>query len=140
MDDTSISRLLQTEKKVLVIGLSKDGSKPSNQIPNYLLSAGYEVTGINPTVSTSAIGVIPVFQKISDLPVDFSPGILVVFRPSAEAGAAARQALEAKPGIRAVWLQLGIVSEEAGKLAESRGIAFVQDRCIMVEHKRLFGV
>ncbi|HQT44393.1 MAG TPA: CoA-binding protein [Candidatus Micrarchaeota archaeon] len=140
MDDSQTKSLLESSKNVLVIGLSKDEFKAAHQIPLYLFSKGYAVAGVNPTVTSGSVAGMPVYPSLDAVPPGFSPDIIVVFRPSEQAGEAVRRALEKRPAKKAVWLQLGIKSEQAGQLAESMGLAFVQDKCMMVEHKRLFGV
>ncbi|MFA5105799.1 MAG: CoA-binding protein [Candidatus Micrarchaeia archaeon] len=139
MEDSQLRALLETSKKILVIGLSKDEFKAAHQIPLYMFSHGYAVVGINPTVESGSVAGMPVYPSLGNVPADFAPDILVVFRPSEQAGEAVRLALLQKPPAKAVWLQLGIKNEQARQLAESAKLAFVQDRCIMKERVRLFG-
>ena len=138
MDDAAELALLAGSRRILVIGLSKDEFKAAHQIPLYMFSHGYEVVGVNPTVASGSVAGMPVYRSLEAVPAGFVPDIIVVFRPSEQAGEAVRRALEAKPAKKAVWLQLGIKSEQARELAASAGLAFVQDKCIMRERMRLF--
>ncbi len=139
MDDTSLRALLETSRELLVIGLSKDEFKAAHQIPLYMFEHGYDVVGVNPTVTSGSVAGMPVYPSLESVPADFEPDIVVIFRPSEQAGEAARQAFDKKPPKKAVWLQLGIKNEQARQIAESAGLAFIQDKCIMREHMRLFG-
>ena len=129
--DESIRGLLAHSMTITVVGCSRDPEKPANRIPAYLQERGYKIIPINP--SADKILGVKAFKSLSDVkqPID----IVNVFRPSEEAVAIVQEAV--KIGSKAVWLQLGIENEEAGRLARQHGILFVQNRCIMVEHQRL---
>ncbi|MFH1081544.1 MAG: CoA-binding protein, partial [Pseudomonadota bacterium] len=80
-----------------------------------------------------------VYHRLDDIPENID--VLQVFRPSPEVPSVAQEALERrrkKGDIHVIWLQLGIKSEAAREMAESAGILFVQDKCMYVEHRRIF--
>lgn len=121
-------------RRIVVFGLSPDASRISHQIADYLQRSGYEIAGVNPMATVPILGA-PVFKTLADVtgPIDF----VNVFRRGEFCEAVTRDAIAA--GARGVWLQSGIVSDPARKLAELAAIAFVQDRCVMVEHARRRG-
>lgn len=123
-------------KSIAVYGMSANESKPSHYVPVYMMNKGYEVYPINP-VSPEIAG-RKVYKTIADVPGEID--ILNVFRPSEEAPEVVRYAIErkkAKGDIKLIWLQDGIISEEAKKLAEENGIEFIQNACMFREHKNL---
>jgi predicted CoA-binding protein len=126
-ETAAVDRMLKA-KRVAVVGLSDDPSRPSHGIASYLLAHGFDVIPVNPT-HENALG-RKCYARLADVPglID----LVNVFRRSEFCADVTRDAIAA--GARGVWLQSGIRNEEARELAEEAGIDFVQDRCIMVEH------
>jgi len=120
-------------RTIAVVGASADPSKPSYQIPHYLQQQGYRIIPVNPR-GGEILGE-RAFRTLGeiDVPVD----VVDVFRPAAEAPEIARQAIAI--GAKALWLQLGIASEEARRLAESAGLTVVMNRCMGATHRE-FGL
>lgn len=123
--------ILKTYRTIAVVGCSRDGGKPSHYVPAYLKQHGYRIIPVNP-FADDILGE-KAYKSLSDVPVPFD--IVEVFRPSDEALGIVKQAVE--KSAKAVWLQEGISSEDAKKYAEKNKLAFVQDRCMMVEHRKL---
>lgn len=121
-------------KNIAVVGMSKTDGKPANYVPKYLIEQGYNVIPVNPT-APEIMGKksYPVVSSVQE-PVD----IVDVFRPSADVMPVVQDAVK-KPGIKLIWMQLGIYNEEAEKLAREKGIKVVYNRCMLEEHQRLFG-
>jgi predicted CoA-binding protein len=126
-------QVLSDARTVAVVGCSADPSKSANRIPEMLLEHGYDVWPVNPN-ATEVLG-RPSVATLADLAE--APDLVVVFRPSAEAAEVTRAAVDV--GARAVWLQLGIRSAEAERIAADAGIDFVQNRCSAVD-VRAFGI
>ncbi len=124
-------KILTEYRTIAVVGLSRDPAKDSHKVSSYMQSAGYRVIPVNPTAD-EILGE-KVYKNLSDIPevVD----VVNIFRPSEEAGSIVDEAV--RIGAKAVWLQLGIINEEAVKKAEQAGLDAVMDRCMMVEHMRL---
>jgi predicted CoA-binding protein len=118
-------------KTIAVVGASANESKPAHEIPRYLQSQGYRIVPVNPR-GGEILGE-PVASSLADVegPVD----VVDVFRPADEAPAIARQAVEI--GASVLWLQLGIESEEARRLAEGNGLTVVMNRCMGATHVQL---
>jgi predicted CoA-binding protein len=129
--DEELRGLLMQSKTIAVVGCSRDPEKPANQIPAYMQEHGYKIFPINP--SADRILGEKAFKTLSDVKQQID--LVNVFRPSEEAVAIVKEA--AKVGAKAVWLQLGIESKEAEKIARRHGILYVANKCIMVEHRRL---
>ncbi len=121
-------------KNVAVVGMSRTEGKAANYVPKYLMEQGYNVTPVNPTASE--IMGRRSYQDISSVPGQID--IVDVFRPSNDVLPVVMDAVK-KQGIKVVWMQLGIYNEQAEKLAKEKGIKVVYNRCMMEEHKRLFG-
>jgi predicted CoA-binding protein len=128
---STIKEILGYAKTVAVVGASRDPSKPSGHIPYVLQHRGFRIIPVNPNAS-EVLGELA-YASLLDMkqPVD----VVDVFRPAAEAPAIARQAV--KIGARALWLQLGIKSDEARSIAEAAGLDYVEDHCMGRESTRL---
>ncbi len=122
-----LGRLLAA-RRVAVVGLSDDPSRPSHDVARYLQSAGIEVLPVNPNYST-VLG-LKCYPSLAEVPGQVD--VVDVFRRPEFCADVVRDAIAA--GAKGVWLQSGIRSEEAKQLAAGAGIDFVQDRCMKVEH------
>lgn len=127
-DADAIARMLGAGR-IAVVGLSDDPSRPSYQIASYLKSEGFEVVPVNPTHAT-VMGVKS-YPTLRDVPGEVD--VVNVFRRPEFCADITRDALAI--GAKGVWLQSGVRNDEAKQLAAAAGIDFVQDRCIMVEHR-----
>ncbi|HWP96798.1 MAG TPA: CoA-binding protein [Syntrophomonadaceae bacterium] len=131
--DDSIRELLQSVKTIAIVGLSDDPYRASHHIASYLQSKGYRIIPVNPHVSY-VLGekAYPDLKSIS-VPVD----LVDVFRQEEDLIPIIEEALEQK--MPAIWLQLGLKSSEGEAMCLQDGALFVQNRCIMQEHRRLLG-
>jgi selenocysteine lyase/cysteine desulfurase/predicted CoA-binding protein len=120
--------LYQSMKTIAVVGCSTEPTKAANYIPRYLRAYGYTIVPVNPRES-ELLGVrcYPSLAEV-DVPVD----VVQVFRPPAEAPAIAAAAVAL--GARCLWLQLGLRSDEAARVARAGGLMVVMDRCMGVVH------
>jgi predicted CoA-binding protein len=125
--DAVIERVLARTRTIAVVGASRDPEKSAHGVPAMLQREGYRIIPVNPHADT--LFGEPVHRTLAtiDEPVD----LVDVFRPSRDAAAVVRDAIAV--GAKAVWLQLGIESEEARRLAADAGIDYVEDRCLAVE-------
>jgi uncharacterized protein len=121
-------RIYAQSRTIAIVGASADVSKAAHQIPRYLQSQGYRILPVNPH-GGELFGEL-VFRSLAeiDVPVD----VVEVFRPAQEAPEIARQAVAI--GAKVLWLQLGIVSEEARQIAEAAGLTVVMNRCMGATH------
>jgi predicted CoA-binding protein len=126
-----VERVLRTYATITVVGASGDPAKAAHSVPAHMQQHGWRIVPVNPH-AVSILGE-PVYRRLADVPEP--TGLVDVFRPSAETPEVARQAVDV--GATALWLQLGIRSEEARSIAESAGLLYVEDRCLIVEQRRL---
>lgn len=122
-----IARMLAGER-IAVVGLSDDPSRPSYSVASYLQSVGKVILPVNP--NCSRVMGVKCYPSLADVPGPIE--VVDVFRRPEHCAAVVREAIEA--GAKGVWLQSGIVSDEAARIAEDAGIDFVQDRCLKVDH------
>jgi predicted CoA-binding protein len=120
-------------KSIAVVGMSKNEDKAAHYVPKYLIDHGYNVIPINPA-ATEILG-RKSYTKVSS--VHDKIDIVDIFRPSEDVLGVVEEALK-KEGIKVLWMQKGIYSEKAEKMAKERNISVVYNRCMMAEHQRLF--
>jgi hypothetical protein len=120
-------------KNIAVVGMSKNEGKAAHYVPRYLIDRGYNVIPVNPTAGEiQGRKSYPVVSSVPDK-ID----IVDIFRPSEEVPAVVQDVLK-KEGIKVIWMQEGIYSEEAERMAREKGIEVVYNRCMLAEHMRLF--
>ena len=127
-----IESILQESGVIAVVGLSDKPDRPSYGVAAYMQQKGYRIIPVNPLLKQPVLGETP-YPDVASAPERVD--IVDVFRRAEETPAAVEQAIAA--GASAVWLQLGIVNEEAAAMARAAGLDIVMDRCIKVEHQRL---
>lgn len=133
-------RILTTCRTIAMVGLSSNYYNASSFAAIYLDANGYDIVPVNPAQAGKRE--IMGRRVYADLP-EAAAGhprpieIVDVFRPSHEAPAIARQAIEI--GAKVLWMQLGVINEEAARMAREAGLAVVMDRCCKIEHARFFG-
>lgn len=120
-------------KNIAVVGMSKNEGKAANYVPKYLIDHGYNVIPVNPTASE--IMGRKSYPMVSSVPEQID--IVDIFRPSEDVPAVVQDALK-KNEIKVIWMQEGIYSPEAEKMAREKGIEVVYNRCMLAEHTRLF--
>jgi len=123
--------LMRDAKTIAVVGVSSNPTRPSNDVTRYLIDAGYTIYLVNPT-ETEIFG-MPVYASVRDLPEPVD--IVDIFRRSGDVPPVVDDAIAA--GAKAVWMQMGIVNEDAAAKAREAGLEVVMDRCTKVEHRRL---
>lgn len=134
-DLSEIEAVLRRYKRVVVVGLSPDSSRPSNQIFQYLIDAGYDVVGVNPTVKGGMVADRRCYASLSEVPPPVE--IVDVFRRSEEVPPIAEDAIRANAKV--LWLQDGVTHAEAEARARQAGLFVVSNRCILRDHARLIG-
>ena len=128
-----IERLVRESRTVAVVGLSPDPHRPSYGVARGLRVSGWRILPVNPGISTWEG--LPAYPSLSALPE--APDIVDVFRRPEFAPEVANQAVEIGAG--ALWLQIGVISDEAARIAAAGGLDVVMDRCLLVEHREVVG-
>jgi uncharacterized protein len=126
-----VRRIYAEAKTIAVVGASPDPSKRANVVPAYLQEQGYRIIPVNPN-HDEVLGE-KAYATLADIPEPVD--VVEVFRPHREAPGIARDAVAI--GAKVLWLQLGIVSEEAGRIATEGGLDFVMDTCMGAMHAKL---
>jgi hypothetical protein len=129
--DSIVERILVTYDTITVVGASVAPEKAAHSVPAHMQQHGWRIIPINP--HADEILREPVYRMLADVPEQV--GLVDVFRPSRQTPDIARQAVAA--GATALWLQLGIASVEARNIAEIAGMLYVEDRCLIIEQRRL---
>lgn len=131
MDDNDLRTILESATTIAVVGASTDPDKAANHVPAILIEAGYDVVPVHPKAS-EILG-RPAYPSLADVPRKVD--IVDVFRPADEAPGVVEQADAI--GAPVVWVQLGIVSPEARRLAGEAGVTYLDDICIGETVRRL---
>lgn len=121
-------------RRVGIVGCSGTPGKDAHEVPSYLDDHGYDIVPINPNAD-EVLG-HEAADSLSD--VASTIDVVTVFRPSDEVAGIVDEAI-AREDVRVVWTQLGIRDDDAAARAEAAGLTVVQDRCMKVEHSRLYG-
>ena len=129
--DAIVERILTTYDTITVVGASAAAAKAAHSVPAHMQGHGWRIIPVNPHAD-EILGE-PVFRTLGNVPEQV--GLVDVFRPPWQAPDIARQAVAA--GATALWLQLGIASAEARAIAEGAGMLYVEDRCLIIEQRRL---
>ncbi|MCW4015422.1 MAG: CoA-binding protein [Candidatus Bathyarchaeota archaeon] len=136
MSQKEIKSVLESYRTVAVVGLSRNPVKASHKVARYLQSVGYRVIPVNPFVD-KLLGESS-YKSLLDIPEKVD--IIDIFRPSGDVSTLVDEAITLKKKVgspKVIWMQLGIVNEDAARRAKEAGFTVVMDRCIMMEHKRL---
>jgi len=132
-DITTLRRILQQCRTIAVVGLSAEWHRPSYFAASYLQGKGYRIVPVNPKYAT-ILGETS-YARLEDIP--FKVDMVDVFRKPADVLPIAHGAVAI--GARCLWQQLGVVNKEADAVARAAGLDSVMDRCVKIEHARLFG-
>lgn len=132
-DENEIRALLGEPRRIAVVGASPNPARASNEVLAFLIRQGHDVIAVNPGHAGKTIHGAPVVATLAD--VEPPAEIVDIFRNSADAGAAVDEAIV--HGAKAVWLQIGVIDQEAARRANDAGLAVVMDRCPKIEIPRL---
>ena len=132
-DIATLRRILKQNHVIAVVGLSANGWRPSYFVAKYLKEHGYRVIPVNPAYQ-EVLGE-KCYATLRDVPVKID--MVDCFRKAEEIPALAEDAILI--GAKCLWMQLGVVNHEAAARARGAGLDVVVDRCVKIEHGRLFG-
>ena len=137
--DSYIRGILNTVKTIAMVGISPKDNRPSYFAFKYLQERGYRMIPVNPGQTGKEILGQKVYASLKEVPAPVD--LVDIFREAKFAPEIVREAIAEKDrlGLKYVWMQLGVVSEEAAKLAEAAGLTVVMDRCPKIEHGRFSG-
>jgi predicted CoA-binding protein len=137
--DALIARILRSVKTIAMVGASPNPVRPSYFAMKYLLDKGFRIIPVNPGQAGKEILGQKVYARISDLPAPVD--MIDIFRNSEAAGPITGEAIAEKDrlGLKVLWMQLGVVNEDAAKRAEAAGLTVIMNRCPKIEYGRMSG-
>ena len=134
-DDSYIRGILNTVKTIAMVGVSANTSRPSYFAFKYLLERGYRMIPVNPGLAGQELLGQKAYATLGDIPEPVD--MVDIFRASQYALGIVEEALALKPPPQVIWMQLGVRSDGAAKLAEANGLKVVMNRCPKIEYGRL---
>lgn len=140
--DTYLKSILDDVKTVAMVGISTNAVRPSYFVGRYLDLKGYKVLPVNPVYRGERLFGAKIRPSLKKLRKSGDPVHMVdIFRRSEEAGKVVDEALEhlLDRGLKAIWMQIGVVDKAAAQRAEAKGVRVVMDRCPKIEYQRLCG-
>ncbi|MDO7252441.1 CoA-binding protein [Helicobacter cappadocius] len=132
---SDIKKILQTAKRIGIVGLSPDIAKDSNQVGKYLQQKGFKIIPIYP--KEEKILEQKVYRNVKEALENENIDILVIFRKSEICVDIALEVLSAKTLPKVFWMQLGISNTQAKDMLESKGIQVIENKCIKIEYQAL---
>ena len=133
MHDQTIADVLSTTRHIALVGASEKPGRASHGVMAYLLAQGYKVTPVSPKLAGQTLLGQQVYAKLEDIPEPVD--MVDVFRKPEAAWEVAQEAIAV--GAKTLWLQLGVINEQAAVLAREAGLQVVMDRCPKIEIPRL---
>jgi predicted CoA-binding protein len=136
-DNSTLRNLLQQCQTIAVVGLSAEWHRPSFFAAKYMQSHGYKIIPVNPRYAATGQQILgeTVYASLLDIPQPV--GMVDVFRRTEDVLPLAEEAI--RIGAKCLWQQLGVQNLEADQLVQQAGLASVYNRCVKIEHARLFG-
>lgn len=132
-DEAEIRELLESPRRIAIVGASPNPARASNGVLAFLVAQGHDVIAVNPGHAGSTIHGAPVVANLAN--VEPPAEIVDIFRNSDDAGTAVDEAIVHRA--KAVWMQLGVINDAAAKRADAAGLIVVMDRCPKIEIQRL---
>lgn len=137
--DSLLRKILTESKTFACVGVSMNPVRPSYFVARYLSLKGFRVIPVNPGHAGETLFGEVIQADLADIPCDIQIDVLDLFRRSEHVPPIVEQALELRPELKTIWMQIGVQSPEAEKMALAAGKQVIQNRCPKIEYQRLFG-
>ncbi len=135
--DKLLRSVLNSVRSFACVGVSGNDIRPSYFVARYLKLRGYSVIPVNPRYAGQRLFGSEVYPSLEEIPGDIPVDAVDIFRRSEEVPAIVESALARFPDLKAIWMQVGIVNDQAAARARGAGVRVIQDRCPKIEHQRL---
>ena len=135
--DAYLRDILTRTRRVAVVGVSMNPVRPSYYVARYLSLKGFEVVPVNPGHAGETVFGARVVASLSE--IEGGVDMVDIFRRPEHVPPIVDEALVAFPDLQTIWMQIGVVNEDAAEKARARGVDVVMDRCPKIEYQRLFG-
>jgi predicted CoA-binding protein len=133
MKDEELKQILKSSKTVAVVGISPKEDRPSYKVASYLQSKGYRIIPVRPDGDT-ILGE-KIYRTLMEIPEGIKIDVVDIFRKSEEVPPIVEEAI--RRGAKIVWMQEGVIHQEAAEKAQNAGLKVVMDRCTKKEHEKL---
>jgi len=139
--DTFLRTILTETQTVAAVGVSTNPIRPSYFVARYMNLKKYRVWPVNPVYAGQLLFQEEIYPSLAALPADLSVDMVDVFRRSDQVMPVVEEAIEhlLPRGLKTIWMQIGVINEDAAAMAEAAGLKVVMNRCPKIEHQRLFG-
>ncbi len=137
ISDSTLREILQPSRVIAVVGISPKAHRPSHEVAQFLQRKGYRIVSVNPGHAGERILGETVYPDLAAIPADLRVDMVDIFRRSEAVPPVVEDALAHLPGLRTIWMQLGVVHEGAASAAREKGITVVMNRCPAIDHPRL---
>ena len=134
--DAHLKDILKRTHRIAVVGVSMNPVRPSYYVARYLDLKGYDIVPVNPRHAGETLFGKQVVGALSD--IDGAVDMVDIFRRSEAVPQIVDDALAVLPGLATIWMQIGVMHEQAAEKAEGRGMTVIQNRCPKIEYQRLF--
>jgi len=131
--DDDIARIARDTKTIAVVGLSPKAERPSWGVARFLQGRGYKVIPVNPGHAGETILGETVYADLASIPTDAKVDMIDIFRRSEAVPAIVAEALRVLPDLRTVWMQIGVMHDDAAAEARAQGMTVIQNRCPKIE-------
>jgi predicted CoA-binding protein len=136
-DDDTIRQILTGTHTVAVVGWSPNPERPSHGVADFLIGRGMRMIPVNPGQAGQIYAGEVIRAGLRDIPAGDKIDMVDIFRRSDAVPEIVDAALDALPGLKVIWMQLGVIHDAAAAKARARGVIVVQDRCPKIEARRL---
>jgi predicted CoA-binding protein len=137
MTDSDLRDILSETRVIAVVGISNKPTRPSHEVAQYLQTKGYRIVPVNPGLAGQTLLGETVYADLGAVPADLSVDMVDVFRHSEAVPEVVEDALAHLPGLRTIWMQLGVVHEGAAEQARAKGVRVVMNRCPKIDYPRV---
>jgi len=128
-----IAQIAEKTRVIAVVGLSPKADRPSHGVARFLQGMGYRIIPVNPGHAGETILGEPTYASLSEIPESESVDMVDIFRRSESVPPIVDEALAVLPGLRTVWMQIGVMHEGAAEKARAAGVTVVQNRCPKID-------